>query len=94
MEVVINLFGYFKEFCQEAICLRFNSAPTVERLVNCLVSKLGQSFQDAFIDPVLHNPSSRALILIDGTEIGVLQGLNTQISNGDEIVILPVSHGG
>jgi molybdopterin synthase sulfur carrier subunit len=37
---------------------------------------------------------TNALILVNGREISVLSGLETQLSDGDEIVFVPVVHGG
>ena len=41
-----------------------------------------------------NNMSSNALILINGREISVLNGLETKLNDGDEIVFIPVVHGG
>ncbi|MGD8564861.1 MAG: MoaD/ThiS family protein [Candidatus Bathyarchaeota archaeon] len=35
-----------------------------------------------------------ALVLLNGREIGVLKNLDTVIEDGDELVLIPVSHGG
>ena len=35
-----------------------------------------------------------ALILVNGREISVLNGLETKLKDGDEIVFVPVVHGG
>ena len=35
-----------------------------------------------------------ALILVNGREISVLNGLETKLNDGDEIVFIPVVHGG
>ena len=35
-----------------------------------------------------------ALILVNGREISVLNGLETELNDGDEIVFVPVVHGG
>jgi len=37
---------------------------------------------------------TNALILVNGREISVLNGLDTLLSNGDEVVFIPVVHGG
>jgi len=34
------------------------------------------------------------LILVNGKEISVLKGLETTIKNGDELIFVPVLHGG
>jgi len=48
----------------------------------------------ALIDPELASPSPNALILVNGKEISVLDGLETMLKNGDEVVFVPVVHGG
>jgi molybdopterin synthase sulfur carrier subunit len=48
----------------------------------------------ALIDPELDDPRTNALILVNGKEVSVLQGLNTKIKDGDELVLIPVVHGG
>ena len=40
------------------------------------------------------NARSNMLILINGREISVLNGLETKLNDGDEIVFIPVVHGG
>jgi molybdopterin synthase sulfur carrier subunit len=61
-----------------------------------LLTKLGQELPQLknFIDQQLNNSRSNALILVNGREISVLKGLETKLSDGDEIVFVPVVHGG
>jgi molybdopterin synthase sulfur carrier subunit len=40
------------------------------------------------------NSNSNSLVLVNGREISVLNGLDTKLMNGDEIVLIPVVHGG
>ena len=42
----------------------------------------------------LEDPKSNALILLNGKEISVLNGLQTKVKDGDEVVFVPVVHGG
>jgi len=37
---------------------------------------------------------SNALIMVNGREISVLDGLETKLKDGDELVLIPVVHGG
>jgi MoaD family protein len=48
----------------------------------------------ALIDPELNDPRANSLILVNGKEIGVLQGLDTMLEDGDELTLIPVVHGG
>jgi molybdopterin converting factor small subunit len=38
--------------------------------------------------------SSNALILVNGKDISVLDGLKTLLKDGDEVTLIPVLHGG
>jgi molybdopterin synthase sulfur carrier subunit len=42
----------------------------------------------------LDDPRPNALILVNGREISVMNGLNTALNDGDEVVLIPVAHGG
>ena len=46
------------------------------------------------LDGHLEDPKPNALILVNGREISVLKGLETKIQDGDEIVFVPIVHGG
>jgi MoaD family protein len=46
------------------------------------------------IDFELDDPKPNALILVNGKEISVLDGLKTTLKDGDEVVFVPVLHGG
>ena len=39
-------------------------------------------------------PTSNFIILVNGREISVLSGVETKLRGGDEVAIIPVSHGG
>jgi len=47
-----------------------------------------------FSEQQLGDASSNALVLVNGREISVLDGLETILHDGDEIVFIPVVHGG
>ncbi|HDO42088.1 MAG TPA: hypothetical protein ENH03_04220, partial [Candidatus Bathyarchaeota archaeon] len=46
------------------------------------------------LDPELKDPRPNTIILVNGKEISVLSGLETEIEDGDEITIIPIIHGG
>jgi sulfur-carrier protein len=62
-----------------------------------LLSKMGQEMpqlEKMFCDQEANDSASNALVLINGREISVLDGLETKLQAGDEIVFIPVVHGG
>ena len=62
-----------------------------------LLAKISQetpALEKSFSDQQITNSNSNALILVNGREISVLNGLETKLYDGDEIVFVPVVHGG
>ena len=62
-----------------------------------LLAKLGQEMpqlQKSISDPQAGDATSNGLVLVNGREISVLNGLETKLNDGDEIVFVPVIHGG
>lgn len=47
-----------------------------------------------FSDEELNDSRSNSLIMVNGREISVLKGYATKLRDGDEIVFVPVVHGG
>ena len=67
---------------------------SVRKVIQELAEAFSPEFKRVLIDPELEDPRPNALILVNGKEISVLQGLETEVNDGDEIVLVPVSHGG
>jgi molybdopterin converting factor small subunit len=42
----------------------------------------------------LGEPGPNALILVNGREVGVLDGIGTVVADGDAVVLVPVTHTG
>lgn len=62
-----------------------------------LVAKIGKEtpqLEKQLCNPQADELLSNALILVNGKEISVLNGLDTKLHDDDEIVFIPVVHGG
>lgn len=62
-----------------------------------LLVKMGEEMPElekSLGDPQTGDSASNPLILVNGREISVLNGLETKLSDGDEVVFVPVIHGG
>jgi molybdopterin converting factor small subunit len=70
-----------------------NSA-TVMELIEKLTEIFTPSLKRVLIDPELCDPRPNALILVNGKEVSVLDGMNTRVYPGDEVLFILVSHGG
>ena len=65
-------------------------------LKDCITKISGEmpALKSSLLDSNTDDPKPNALILVNGKEISVLNGLETKIKNNDEIVFIPVVHGG
>jgi molybdopterin synthase sulfur carrier subunit len=66
---------------------------TVREIVKRIVEE-NPRLKRALIDPELDDPKTNALMLVNGRDSSVLDGLETKLKDGDEVVFVPVVHGG
>ncbi|MEM1589858.1 MAG: MoaD/ThiS family protein [Candidatus Bathyarchaeia archaeon] len=75
------------------ITLKLDGEKTLKEIIGILVDKFPET-KRTIVDPELEDPRPNTLIIVNGREISVLKGLETIIKNGDEVIFVPVSHGG
>jgi molybdopterin synthase sulfur carrier subunit len=94
MAITVKFVGAFRHFSGAGeLALDCEGWVSIGELVNKLVRELPE-IKRSLIDQQLEDPRPNALILVNGMEIGVLNGLETKLNDGDEIVFVPVVHGG
>lgn len=91
--VHVRLMGTFREAGGQSE-IQLVNCENIGKVIISLVELLGYNFEKVIYDPVLHSPIPNALILLNGVEVNNLQGLETQVKEGDSIVLLSVTHGG
>lgn len=75
------------------VTLNIDGTKTLRELILAIVEKFPEA-KRILIDPELGDPRPNTLIIVNDKEISVLNGLETIVKNGDEVVFVPVSHGG
>ncbi|MEM2098667.1 MAG: MoaD/ThiS family protein [Candidatus Bathyarchaeia archaeon] len=75
------------------ITIKSGDSCSVKALIHEIIKELPMLEQN-LIDPQLADPRPNVLILVNGKEISVLEGLDTPVHDGDEVVFIPVVHGG
>jgi molybdopterin converting factor small subunit len=92
----VRFYGVLKTAAEtEGLELDFDTVVSIRQLVSRLVNVIARpEFEANLIDADLKDPRPNALILVSGTEIGALNGVDTALRDGDEVVFLPVAHGG
>ena len=91
--VHVRLMGTFREAAGQSE-VQIENCDTVNKVIISLVNLIGDNFEKVIYDPVMHSPLPNALILLNGVEVNNLQGLETQVNEGDSVVLLSVTHGG
>ncbi|MFQ6073668.1 MAG: MoaD/ThiS family protein [Candidatus Bathyarchaeia archaeon] len=94
VNVNVKLMGVFRVFSgKESVSLRLER-PVVREAVEKIAEFLSAESKRMLIDPELNDPRPNALIFVNGKEISVLNELETKVEEGDQIVLIPISHGG
>jgi molybdopterin converting factor small subunit len=92
--VTVRFVGAFRTISGKGIfSVKFEKMIPLREAVIRIVGDLPR-LKHALIDPELDDPRPNALILVNGKEISVLDGLETLLKDGDEVVFVPVLHVG
>lgn len=70
------------------------SGPTLMDLLSHLTKGYGSKLEEALFNVQTGRISSSIIILVNGREARFLDGLETKLNDGDEIVIVPPAGGG
>ncbi|MEM3673495.1 MAG: MoaD/ThiS family protein [Candidatus Bathyarchaeia archaeon] len=94
MVVTVKFVGALRGISgKERLTIKIEGETSLRELVKKIV-KQQPKLKRVLIDPELQDPRPNALILVNGKEISVLKGLETVVREGDEVVFVPVIHGG
>lgn len=92
--VTVKFVGSLRNLAGKSrITLNLDTEKTLREVIGIVVGKFPET-KRGLIDPELGDPRPNALIIVNGKEISVLNGLETVLKDGDEVVFVPVSHGG
>lgn len=95
INVEVKFFGIYQRLAgKKSIQLMLEKPVTIRKAVKELTETCSEEFKSALIDTQIGEPRPNALILVNGKEISVLQGLETQINQDEEITLIPMVHGG
>lgn len=94
MTVEIRMLGVLKKISgRDKISLNLDERLRLREVIERILEEIS-ALKDVLLDPELKDPRPNTIILVNGRDIGLLDGLETQIKDGDEIVFIPVIHGG
>jgi molybdopterin converting factor small subunit len=91
VSVEVRFLGVFQRLSgKKQLQVKLEEPATVRTLVTKLAETLSPEFKRTFIDGSRPN----SLILVGEKEISVLQGLETPVGDSEEVVLVPMAHGG
>ena len=94
MVVNVKFVGSFRGLSgKNVLTVAFGESVSVEVLVKKVVESLPK-LKNALINPNSGEPRRNMLVLVNGKEISVLDGFETTLNDDDEVVFVPVMHGG
>lgn len=95
--VHVRLFGVFRSAAKTSeLNLQIpDEHPTVKAAISQLVATASfANLKQLLMSSEIADPRPNALIMVSGREIGTLDGLETKLTEDDELSLLPVAHGG
>ena len=94
MVITVNFLGVLRHISGAGeLALNNEGALSIKELITEIVKEI-PALKPSLIHRQLGDLRSNALILVNSREIGVLNGLETNLKDGDKIVFIPVVHGG
>jgi MoaD family protein len=94
MAITVKFIGAFRGISgKSSLSIKVKGGVPLSKVIKQIVEEQPK-LKRVLIDPELEDPRPNTLILVNGKEISVLNGLNTIVENGDEVTFVPVVHGG
>jgi molybdopterin converting factor small subunit len=97
MRVRLKLYGVFRSAANAStLTVEIpDKEATVKSAIKRIVSQREfGGLKSLLIDSNTLDPRPNALIMVSGREINALKGLETELTEDDELALLPVAHGG
>lgn len=92
--VKLKLIGAFKKaYGSNEATVRVTATEKLGSVIK-KITKNSSELKRSLIDPELNSPLPNAVILVNGKDICLLDGLETELAGGDEVIFIPVIHGG
>ena len=94
MTLTVKFIGAFRHISGKTqLTLEIKEGTSIQEVINLLSQQIPE-LRGTFCDTDLNEPHSNSLILVNSKEISILNGFETKLDDGDEVVFVPVVHGG
>jgi molybdopterin synthase sulfur carrier subunit len=94
MAIKVKLIGALRHFSQKTqLNINSQDGMSVQRLIDQITTEV-PTLKSSLTSQQPSESKANSLILVNGKEISVLSGLETRLCDGDEVVFIPIIHGG
>ena len=97
MYVSVRFFTSLREITskrEETLNFPENQKVTVDKVLKTLAKQYGKAFVEYVYDSITGQPKNFLQFLVNGTSTTTLNGLETELKDGDVLAILPPVGGG
>jgi molybdopterin converting factor small subunit len=95
VNIEVRVFGIFQRLSgKKRFKVRLEEPATVRKVITKLSETFSSEFKQVLLDSRLDDPRPNSLILVGGKEVSTLKGLETVVKDSEEVVLVPVAHGG
>jgi molybdopterin converting factor small subunit len=93
MSLKVRMLGVLHGKGPKEQTIKILEGATVDSVIRDLMTENGR-LEVAIWDKEVDSPFPNALIMLDGIDVKNLEGLETPVNRGQELVLLSVVHGG
>ena len=94
MAILVKFIGSLHHFFEKGIKkFDYENNMSIKKLIDLIINTK-PNVKEILISTQNNEFQLNSLILVNGVEISVLNGLETELSDKDEVTLIPVIHGG
>ncbi len=94
MAITVKLIGALRHISgKNQLSIKVQEDISLKELIDAITQEVPE-LKPSLISQQSGDSRANALILVNGREISVLEGLETRLHDRDEVVFVPVVHGG
>ena len=94
MVILVKFIGSLNHFFEKGIKkFDYKNNMSIKELIDLIINTK-PDIKEILISPQNNEFQLNSLVLVNGVEISVLNGLETELSDKDEVTLVPVIHGG
>ena len=95
MKVKVQYLGFIKNLIKRSEDeFEFEEGASLSELLNQIAGIYGKAFKKEVYEPGLKDVKMGFVVTVNGVLMGQLQGVDTQLNNGDNIILMSLMSGG